>query len=147
MSKLIKYGIFFIVILFIYLHYFIYFDLANHCLLRLYPSFFEFSNLNIKRSLEILRYGSPDDYKTVCQSIKVINPNFSCGGFGGGCYSVYNSNPGTIDISTSQNDTLMTSAIIVHETCHAIQFKEKRALNEDECYHADEKTLKKLMQN
>jgi len=77
----------------------------------------------------------PEQYQLVCQNVKIISPNFGCGGLGGGCY--YEGEPDTIYISTTQNDLIGSAAIIVHETCHVIQGKEGRPFDENECYLAD----------
>ncbi|MEA2007045.1 MAG: hypothetical protein U9O20_02705 [Patescibacteria group bacterium] len=130
---------------FIY-RYFFYIDLQYACFVRINPSVTELSNANIKRAIKVLKHGAPEDYRTFCSTVEVIDPNPSCGGFGGGCFHPAKGRKSTIDISTSQRDLAWTAAIIMHETCHAIQYREHRALDEDECYEVDDRTIKQLMQ-
>lgn len=131
---------------FLIYHFFFYADFKNYCFVKIKPSITEFSNLNIKRAIRVLKNGSPSDYRTFCAHVDTIDPNPSCGGFGGGCFYSREDRARTIDISTSNRDLVWTSAIIMHETCHAIQYQEKRPLSEDECYLVDDKTIKTLMQ-
>ncbi|HEY4478601.1 MAG TPA: hypothetical protein VI775_02040 [Candidatus Paceibacterota bacterium] len=55
----------------------------------------------IKKIIKYLKSNYPDEYVKVCNNVTTIDPNISCGGFGGGCYSEYNRNPGVIDISVT----------------------------------------------
>ena len=67
--------------------YFFYVDYKNGCFVKIIPSVaMEFSNSNIKRSIEILKYGSPADYQNFCTYVDTIDANVDCGGFEGGCY-------------------------------------------------------------
>lgn len=77
------------------------------------------------------------DYLNFCNNISSIDPNISCGGFGGGCYSQYRLNSGVIDVSTTYGDWKGAAKVIIHETCHSMQFKEGRSFNEGECYGKD----------
>lgn len=127
----------------VYLKYFIYIDIKNNCFITIKPSILEFSNAVMKKGLRVLKYGSPEDYAKVCQYVNKINPNISCAGFGGGCFQ--NNNPKSIDISTSNRSLLWTSLIIVHETCHVIQFQIAGKTEEGPCYDAMDKTMSKLV--
>lgn len=130
--------------LFIY-RYFFYIDIPNKCYIRLKPSIFELSSINIKEGIKILKKVSPEEYTKLCQHVRIINPNYSCGGLGGGCYYLRNLEKKEIDISTANGGYLgQTTAVIAHETCHAIQNQEKRELNEQECYKIDDKVFKQI---
>ena len=99
----------------------------------------------------MLKYADPENYKELCTRVDVINPNISCGGFGGGCYHVNNFGSSEtsrqIDISTPHDGFLgLTAAIIAHETCHARQAQEGRPISEDECYKLDDQTLQKVVE-
>lgn len=146
MKTTIKITIFILIVLGLIYRYFFYIDFENACYVILKPSITEFSNANIKRAIKTLKHGAPEDYQTFCTNVNTIDPNPSCGGFGGGCFHSSKSRTKTIDISTSQRDLAWTAAIIMHETCHAIQYSEGRNLNEEECYKVDDKTIKTLMQ-
>jgi len=131
-----------VVFLFVF-NYVYYFDSEAGCKIRIIPSL-EFSNSNIKEALKVLKFASPEEYATVCAHVDVINTNVGCGGFGGGCF--YASDPKTIFISTSQRSLAMSAAIIVHETCHVIQGQENRSFDEQECYEADDRVLRNIVQ-
>ncbi len=113
------------------LNYFFYWDISGNCFITVRPSLLEFSNLSIKEALKVLKFASPSDYQLVCANVSTINPNISCGGHEGGCF--YKQRPRTIDISTTNRSLAWTSTIIVHETCHAIQYKQGRPMGEKEC--------------
>ena len=132
------------------LRHFAYADVVNGCYIAIRPSLVGDSGLTVKRALSTLRYGSPEDYRAVCTHVRTINPNPSCGGFGGGCFWRHEGNRGraTIDVST-EGGLVWTVALIVHETCHAIQFREGRPPGHDleaECYRADDRILRALVQ-
>lgn len=119
-------------------NYFLYFDFKNGCFVKIIPSItLEFSNSNIKRSIKILKLGSPSDYQDFCRFVDTIDANIDCGGFEGGCYR----GGKRIAVSTAQGTVSWTVAIIVHETCHAIQIYEKRGIDESECYAAGDRIL------
>ena len=104
----------------------------------------------VKRALDTLRHGSPADYRNVCIHVATINPNPACGGFGGGCFWHHEGQKGraTIDIST-EHGLIWTVAIIVHETCHAIQYHGGRPPRfdlEHECYNEDDRIMRALVQ-
>lgn len=125
--------------------YFLYTDFSESCYIKIKPSLTELSNTNIKEAIKVLKYAVPEEYDKLCTHVDTINPNLSCGGFGGGCY--YQSTEKEIDISTAHGGFLgMTAAIIAHETCHAIQHQEGRALNEQECYEIDDLVLKTIVE-
>ena len=127
----------------LYYRYFFYLDLSNGCHISILPSL-EMSNLNIKEALDVLKRVSFADYKDVCQYVAKVNPNFSCGGMGGGC--AFRNIPKSIDISTSMDDLAWSAAIIVHETCHAKQFQRGHGVSEEECYKEDDRVIKKLIE-
>jgi len=146
--RIVKIVVFLLAIFFFLSHYFLYWDPGEGCFIGIKPAFLEFTNLDMKRALRALKQGSPEDYKMVCGNVGVINPFIACGGFGGGCY--YEGQPKTssnreIYVSTAKDDLVMAMAVIVHETCHAIQAKEGRPLNEEECYQVDDKLLRKVV--
>lgn len=126
----------------IVVQYFFYIDYKNDCYIKILPALTEFSNLNIKRSIKVLKAALPEQYQMVCQNVDTVSPNLGCGGLGGGCY--YQGEPEIIYISTTQNDLIGSAAIIVHETCHVIQAKKGQTFNEDECYLADDIVFREL---
>jgi hypothetical protein len=111
--------------------YFFYLDPFNGCFIVIYPSWLEFSNTSMKNAIKVLKRTSTDDYQEMCLNVTSINPNISCGGFGGGCF--YADQPQSIDISTTNRSLAITASIIIHETCHVMQFKEGRGISEPEC--------------
>ncbi|PIR43092.1 hypothetical protein COV24_04655 [candidate division WWE3 bacterium CG10_big_fil_rev_8_21_14_0_10_32_10] len=121
---------------------FFYVDIQNSCFIKIYPSFLELSNANIKRAIKILKQGSIEDYNDLCTNVTTINPNLGCGGFDGGCY--YQNQHHTIYVSTHQRDVLWSVGVIVHETCHVMQAEQNKPLNETECYTADTRITQKL---
>ena len=132
--------IFLLILLFSGLIYnqFFYVDFQNSCFVKILPSIgLEFSNFNIKRSIKILKYGSPADYQDFCRLVDTIDANVDCGGWEGGCYR----GGKRIAVSTAQGTVSWTVAIIVHETCHAIQTSEGRGMDEGECYAAGDRIL------
>lgn len=110
---------------------FYYFDPENGCKIAIIPTFLP-SNYDTKDILRIIKRGAPDDYMRVCAYVSVINKNPSCGGFDGGCFQP--SKPGMIYIGNDQGNIALAAALVVHETCHAIQGSEQRRLDERECY-------------
>lgn len=141
----IKIIVFLLLVVFVIYKLFFYLDIKNNCYIRINPSLLEFSNLTVKRAIKTLKYASPDDYRNLCDYVKVINPNVSCGGFGGGCYN-WRWNQKSIDISTSQRKLVYTIAVIVHETCHVIQHEESRPFNEDECNQTMDGVIKRIIE-
>ena len=130
--------------------YFAWLDPASGCYIYLRPSLVGYDNMTIKRALDTLRHGSPEDYRKVCAHVATTNPNPSCGGFGGGCFwhTADNRARASIDVST-EHGVIWTVGILVHETCHAIQFHEGRPRGwnlEDECYKEDDRILRALVQ-
>jgi len=130
--------------------YLVWLDVANRCVITIRPSLVGYDNRVVKLALETLRHGSPEDYRKVCVHVGTINPNPACGGFGGGCFwhTAENRDRASIDVST-EHGVIWTVGIIVHETCHAIQFHEGRPPNwnlEDECYKEDDRILRALVQ-
>ena len=123
--------------------FFFYVDFENRCFVKILPSIaLEFSNSNIKRSIGILKYGSPTDYQDFCRLVDTIDANVDCGGFEGGCYR----GGKRIAVSTAQGTVSWTVAIIVHETCHAIQTVEGRGIGEGECYAAGDRILTTIVE-
>jgi hypothetical protein len=130
--------------------HFVWIDLGARCLIGLRPSLVGYDNRTVKRALETLRQGSPEDYRRVCAHVATINPNPSCGGFGGGCFwhGQDRGSRASIDVST-EHGLIWTVAILVHETCHARQFHEGRPPRfdlEQECYAEDDRVLRALVQ-
>ena len=126
--------------------YFYYTDFKNNCYIKIKPSILEFSSQNIKQAIKVLKLAAPEEYGKFCGQVKAINPNFACGGLDGGCYYEDNLEKREIDISTANSGYLgWTAAVIAHETCHAIQAQEKRALSENECDKIGSAVLKKVI--
>ncbi|MBI4359979.1 MAG: hypothetical protein HY564_02715 [Candidatus Jacksonbacteria bacterium] len=146
LGKLLKIAVFVILAIVFVRRHFYYTDKKYDCSIQLLPSLtFEFSGGNAKRALRLLKYASLEDYKTICANVSRINLNVSCGGFGGGCYFDFiTKNPESIDVSTSRSDLAWTAAVIVHETCHLLQYKDGRVFNEDECYKEDHRVIQKI---
>jgi len=136
--KLFKRLIIIIIFLLIISHFYLYIDLSHKCIVTIRPSFTEFSNLTMKKGIHYLKNNFPNQYDDFCKNINSIDPNVSCGGFGGGCYSSFKINPHMIDISTPYGYYKQAAKVIVHETCHSKQFFDKRPFDEGECYKADE---------
>lgn len=135
--KVLKYFFVTLVLISLWYHFFIYIDIRNSCYITIRPALIEFSNVTMKKGLQYLKDDFPNEYTKVCKNVSTINPNISCGGFGGGCYSEYKGNPGVIDISTTYGKYKNAAKVIVHETCHAMQFNEGRPFDESECYKKD----------
>jgi hypothetical protein len=130
--------------------YFVWLDVGGRCVIGLRPSLVGYDNRTIKRALAALQEASPADYRKVCAHVASINPNPSCGGFGGGCFWHNEGNRGraSIDVST-EHGLIWTIAIVVHETCHAIQYHEGRPPGfdlEQECYAEDDRIMRALVQ-
>ena len=117
---------------FVYSH-FIYIDQSNECKIVIVPTLIP-SNSNTKRVIKMIKEGSPEDYSDLCAHVSIINKNPGCGGLDGGCY--YYDQPRTIFVGNDQGNIALAGAIIVHETCHAIQGQEGRQISESECYTA-----------
>ncbi|MDO8620251.1 MAG: zinc-ribbon domain-containing protein [bacterium] len=136
-KRFAKIGLGVLVVIFLFFHFFVYFDMENKCFVTVRPALTELSNTTIKKGIRYLRKEFPPQYALFCANVTSINPNISCGGFGGGCYSTYSINPGVIDISTPYGNHKNAAKVIIHETCHAVQFAEKRPFDENECYEKD----------
>jgi len=139
-----------VVVTLVVLRYLVWIDVGARCVIGIRPSLVGYDNRTVKRALETLRHGSPEDYRKVCTHVATINPNPSCGGFGGGCFWHSDGNRGraSIDVST-EHGLIWTIAILVHETCHAIQFHEGRPPSfdlEQECYAEDDRIMRALVQ-
>jgi hypothetical protein len=136
-KKILKYLVIILLLCSLFYHFFIYIDIRNRCFVTIRPAMIELSNSAMKKGIIFLKKNFPNQYKDFCTNITSINPNISCGGFGGGCYSSYHYDPGIIDISTPYGDYKDAAKVIIHETCHAIQFKEGRPFDETECHEKD----------
>lgn len=122
---------------------FFYIDPTNKCFIKILPGI-ELNTPTIKNAVDVLKNTSVQDYKNLCSHVDTINPNiFNCGGFEGGCF--YPQNPTTIQVGTAHNNLSWTAGVIVHETCHAMQYKEKRPFSEQECYKADDRILRQII--
>ena len=137
-KKFLKYCAVAFIIVLLFFHFFLYIDLRNGCFVTIRPALTELSNTTVKKGIKYLRKNFPKQYDDFCENVTSIDPNISCGGFGGGCYSASRrSNPSVIDISTTYGAVTNSAKVIIHETCHVIQFKEKRPFDEAECYAKD----------
>jgi len=139
-----------VVVVVLAVRYLVWLDVANRCVITIRPSLVGYDNRVVKLALETLRHGSPEDYRQVCVHVGTINPNPACGGFGGGCFWHGDGQKGraTIDVST-EHGLIWTTAIVVHETCHARQFHEGRPPGfdlEHECYNEDDRIMRALVQ-
>lgn len=133
------------IFIFLFFRYFYYMDIKNGCYIKISPAILEFSNTSIKKAIKILKRGSFSDYRNLCKYVETITPFMSCGGFEGGCFMP--TSPKTIFVSTSNRSLLQTTNILVHETCHAMQFaRGDQGLNEEECYATGDKILQSLVQ-
>ncbi len=120
---------------------FVYLDPDYNCSIKVIPNFMP-SNFDTKKIIKIVKSGSEEEYKKLCQYVNTINKNPSCGGFDGGCYEL--ERPGTIYIGNDQGNIALAAALLVHETCHAIQAYENRTLGESECYTAGNNFLQEI---
>lgn len=136
-KRLLKWVAVILFFIWLFYHFFLYIDIPNRCFITLRPALIEMSNTTIKKGIRYLKSDYPQEYKNFCKNVKTVNPNISCGGFGGGCYSEYKLNSGVIDISTPYGNWKAAAKVIIHETCHAMQFKEGRPFDETECYAKD----------
>ena len=139
-----------VLVLVVVARYFVWVDLGARCVIGIRPSLVGYDNTTVKRALQTLRHGSPEDYRKICAHVATINPNPSCGGFGGGCFWHSEGNRGraSIDVST-EHGLIWTVGILVHETCHAIQYHEGRPPGfdlEQECYAEGDRILRALVQ-
>jgi hypothetical protein len=126
------------IILFIYFRYFAYWDISHHCRITVYPSWTQFNNRSVILGIKYLKANYPKEYQNLCQRVGSINPNLSCGGNGGGCYSAFNADPRRIDVSTLPGDVKAAAGVLAHEACHAEQFFDKRQFDETECYNTSD---------
>ncbi len=134
-KRMFGYSAIILVLIFIPLHFFLYVDVSHGCVIPIKPSFLELSNTTMKKGLKYLKKNFPAQYKDTCEHVKVINPNMGCGGFGGGCF--YHNSPGEITVSTTYGNYINAAKVIIHETCHAVQYNEGRPGSEPECYEKD----------
>jgi hypothetical protein len=134
-KQIVKIFIGLLVLIWLFFYFFIYFDFENKCYVKITPSIFEFSNTTIKRGIKYLKNNYKPQYEDFCKYVKTIEPNIGCGGYGGGCF--YGSSPGVVYISTTYGKVKNAAKVIIHETCHAKQFAEKRPMSEAECYGKD----------
>lgn len=119
----------------LYWHFFIYYDPAEDCFIRIKAGFSELSNVTMKRGLVYLKENFPEEYTNTCSHVTHIHPKKGCGGFGGGCF--YYNEPTTIVISTPYGMEKAAAKVIIHETCHVIQYKNGDPMSEAECYGRD----------
>lgn len=110
---------------------FLYIDPDYNCYIKVIPTFLP-SNFNTKEVINLVKQGDVEEYKKLCRYVSTINKNPSCGGFDGGCFQP--SKPRTIYIGNDQGNIALAAALVVHETCHAVQGYEKGSLSESECY-------------
>lgn len=120
-----------------------YIDIFNGCYIGIVPGL-ELNNAKIVEGLNVLKQSSIEDYKDVCNRVSKIDPNIGCGGFEGGCF--YSTDPRAIVVTTAGTNLDWVVGVIVHETCHAKQFHEKRKMTEEECHNADGRVIKSIVQ-
>jgi len=120
-------------------------DFSNNCHIKIKLSLLEWNNLRIKKALKFTRDNSPNYYHKVCSHIDIISPDLPCGGAGGGCFRVENPRQIEISVENHRDNSSLTAAMIIHETCHSIQYQDKNgALSESECYHEMNNFLQEL---
>jgi hypothetical protein len=126
---------------------FFYVDPIAGCFVSFRPSvIFEFNTGNIKNSITLLKNAVPDEYQKFCKYVKKVDANLGCGGFGGGCYYANNTTLNEITVSAGHDERIeVVAGVVAHETCHAIQFYEKRSMSESECYEIFDKVLNKVV--
>jgi hypothetical protein len=56
------------------IRYFVWVDVGTRCVIGIRPSPVGYDNSTVKRALETLRHGSPEDYRKVCTHVGSINP-------------------------------------------------------------------------
>ena len=131
------------------MRYFVWWDVGARCVIGLRPSLVGYDNTTVKRALATLQHGSPEDYRKVCAHVATINPNPSCGGFGGGCFWHAREPRPRQHRRQHRARADLDGGDLVHETCHAIQFHEGRPAQfdlEHECYGEDDRILRALVQ-
>jgi hypothetical protein len=123
-------------------------DFSNNCHINIQFSLINWNNLEIKRAIKFIKHKQPADYQKVCRYVDNIELYLPCDFSYGGCFR--DSKPGSIGIYSMKrdenNDPSYTAAIIVHETCHAIQRAENRTSGdrETECYNEHERFLREI---
>jgi|GEM_PF-1867363 len=123
-------------------------DFFNGCHIKIQFSLLNWNNLEIKKAIQFIKRKQPDDYEKICRYVKNIDLYLPCSFSAAGCFR--NNSPGTIGVYTYQhdenNDPSYTAAIIVHETCHAIQYDEGRINGdrETECYREDQRFFREI---
>lgn len=117
--------------------YFFYLDIQKGCYIKILPSV-QGGNTLVKKSIKVLKYGSPSDYEDLCKHVNTIDLNYLSGG---GFYYISIGKTIFVDPRFGLQDV---SRIIVHEVCHARQRQEGRFLSEEECYKKDDEFIKKI---
>lgn len=145
MIHLIKYFIFFFLVFFIInIYFFRYDNFKDNCHIKIGFSLLEMNHVEIKDSIKLLKNALPQEYMDLCQNVSSIKPDLPCGGTGGGCFRA--KNPRQIEVSVLNGGTTgHTSAIVMHEVCHAIQNKENRSIEETECYAKTDQVINSLL--
>ncbi len=133
-KRLWKYGIGLFLVVSLFYHFFLYIDIFHGCFITIRPALTELSNTTMKKGVYYLKTNFPQQYQDFCSNVRVINPNISAGT--GGEYQ-YLENPDMIAISTAFGKYTDAAKAIIHETCHAMQFKSGRPFSEPECYGKD----------
>ena len=141
MNQLIKSLLIILFAMFLLYYWFLYIDIQEKCVFYLVPTF-QPSNLSTKETINFLKSSSPNEYEKLCTHVSVINKNPACGGFDGGCYEPNKKR--TIFVGNDQNNIALAAAILVHETCHAIQGQKGLPLSEGECYRAGSSYLNEI---
>ncbi len=136
-SWVVKIGIVGFLCFALYYHLFLYWDVLNGCYVQIRFPISDFNSTTIKKGILFLKENVPGEYKRFCENVSVIDPNTSCGGFGGGCFRHFSSQDGVIDVSVPYGYVEASAKVLIHETCHVIQFNEGRAGDENECYGRD----------
>ena len=142
MYKALWVAVLFFLFYLVFLQNVLYIDIPNGCFIKIVPGL-ELNNAKVIQGLKILKNLSPEDYKEACKRAETIDPNVGCGGFEGGCF--YQTEPKKIYVTTAGTPLMWVAGVLVHETCHARQFAEKRLMSEDECYREDDRVIKKIV--
>lgn len=138
-KRLLKYVLTLLFCGWLFYHFFLYIDLSHGCFITLRPAITELSNASVKKGIRYLKANFPNQYQLFCDNVSSIDPNIACGGLGGGCFyhGKNREDPQSISISTTFGDYLNAAKVIIHETCHAIQYRENRSPSETECHEKD----------
>ena len=138
-KKKVRYFVIFVLLIILFNFWFLrYDDWLDGCHINIQFSLLDWNNLEVKNAINFIKNKSPDDYKKVCQNVSDIELFLPCDFSAGGCFR--DDKPRQIGVYTmrrdGKNQPSYLAAVIVHETCHAIQKAQNRSMDnrEPECY-------------